>query len=99
MLNTKMNIEVALQYIFFRQWAELRNRAKSKGIEIVGDMPIFIGNDGYEVWTRPDLFRLNKDGWPDPSWGTTGYVFTTRSMLGNPHYNWKAHRKKNSTGG
>lgn len=91
----QMNIEVALQYIFFRQWAELRNRAKSKGIEIVGDMPIFIGNDGCEVWTRPDLFRLNKDGWPDPEAGAPPDMFSPLGQCwGNPHYNWKTHRKE-----
>ena len=93
--ETEINIEIALQYFFFTQWAELRRRATSKGIEIVGDMPIFIANDGCEVWTRPELFRLNEEGWPDPEAGAPPDVFSPLGQCwGNPHYDWKTHRKE-----
>ena len=51
------------QFIFFRQWANLREHAHQRGIQIIGDIPIFIAYDSADVWANPDLFYLDED-WP-----------------------------------
>ena len=49
------------QYFFFKQWGELKDYANQKGIKIIGDMPIYVAADSVEVWTKPELFQLDKN--------------------------------------
>ena len=44
------------QFIFFRQWNKLRAYANERGIQIIGDIPIFVANDSADVWAHPELF-------------------------------------------
>ena len=50
-----------LQFLFFRQWEHLHTYARKSGIEIMGDLPIYVAGDSAEVWTRPELFQMYKD--------------------------------------
>ena len=52
------------QYFFFKQWLALKNYANSKGIKIIGDMPIYVSADSVEMWTMPELFKVNEDNEP-----------------------------------
>ncbi|MBQ5773125.1 MAG: 4-alpha-glucanotransferase, partial [Clostridia bacterium] len=52
------------QYEFFRQWQRLKDYANARGVEIMGDMPLYVSEDSAEVWAHPELFLLNGDGAP-----------------------------------
>jgi 4-alpha-glucanotransferase len=79
------------QYLFFEQWAALRAKARSQGIQVMGDIPIFVAHDSSDVWARPDLFTLAADGTPALQAGVPpDYFSATGQMWGNPLYRWDA---------
>jgi 4-alpha-glucanotransferase len=74
--------------------ARLRAYANQRGIQIVGDAPIFIAYQSAEVWARQDLFDLNPDGRPRVVAGVPpDYFSATGQRWGNPMYLWSAHAK------
>ena len=54
-----------LQYIFFCQWMEIKKTANEKGIQIMGDVPFYVGVDSVDVWAGKDNFLLDTDGKTD----------------------------------
>lgn len=83
------------QFLFFRQWNKLRAYANSKGIQIIGDVPIFVAYDSADVWSHPELFFLDKHGNPTVVAGVPPDDFSATGQLwGNPLYNWKIHKKE-----
>jgi 4-alpha-glucanotransferase len=84
--------EVAFeQWLFFTQWASLRAAARSRGVRIMGDVPIFVSHDSADVWSRPDLFHLAEDGQPALQAGVPpDYFSATGQLWGNPLYRWDA---------
>lgn len=83
-----------LQYLFFRQWKDLRKYANEKGIEIVGDLPIYVSLDSVDAWSHPELFALDEDGKPTMVAGCPPDGFSADGQLwGNPLYNWEYHQK------
>lgn len=82
------------QFIFFRQWNKLRAYANVRGIQIIGDIPIFVAYDSSDVWSHPELFFLDKDGNPTVVAGVPPDSFSATGQLwGNPLYNWEIHKK------
>lgn len=82
------------QFIFFKQWNSLRAYAKARGIQIIGDIPIFVAYDSADVWSHPELFHLDKDGAPTVVAGVPPDRFSATGQLwGNPLYNWEAHKQ------
>lgn len=82
------------QFLFFKQWSRLRKYANEKGIQIMGDIPIFVAYDSADVWRNPDLFFLDESGNPTVVAGVPPDDFSATGQLwGNPLYNWKAHKK------
>lgn len=82
------------QFIFFRQWNKLRSYANERGIQIIGDIPIFVAYDSADVWSHPELFFLDKDGNPTVVAGVPPDAFSATGQLwGNPLYNWEIHKK------
>ncbi len=80
------------QWCFFRQWLALKAYANARGIEIIGDAPIFIAYQSAEVWARPDLFELDARGRPTLVAGVPPDAFSdTGQRWGNPLYRWSAH--------
>ena len=78
-----------LQYLFFKQWLELKSYANERGIRIVGDIPIFVAFDSADVWANSDLFYLNEDGSPAVVAGVPpDYFSETGQRWGNPLYRW-----------
>lgn len=78
------------QWIFFSQYAVFRRRAGEAGVEIFGDLPIFVSLDSAEVWERPELFDLRADGLPARVAGVPPDYFSAEGQLwGNPLYDWK----------
>ncbi len=80
------------QWCFYRQWARLKAHANGRGIEIVGDTPIFIAYQSADVWARPELFELDAQGRPTVVAGVPPDFFSaTGQRWGNPLYRWSAH--------
>ncbi|MCL4867595.1 MAG: 4-alpha-glucanotransferase [Anaerolineae bacterium] len=78
-----------LQYLFFRQWLDLKQYANQRGIRIVGDVPIFVAMDSADVWANPHLFWLNEDSSPQFIAGVPpDYFSVTGQRWGNPLYRW-----------
>ena len=83
------------QFLFERQWLELRDYAAKRGIRFIGDIPIFIAHDSVDVWAHPDLFFLKEDGQPSVVAGVPpDYFSATGQLWGNPLYRWDAHRNQ-----
>ncbi len=84
---------VFFQYIFFGQWRRVRGEARRRGIEIIGDAPIFVAGDGADVWADPRLFQLDgRTGLPLAVAGVPPDYFSADGQLwGNPLYDWAAH--------
>ncbi len=82
--------QAAYQYFFFAQWDELRRYAAGKGVEIMGDAPIFVARDSADVWAHPEYFQLDKDGQPLAVAGVPPDYFSKKGQLwGNPLYDWE----------
>ncbi|MBK1734164.1 4-alpha-glucanotransferase [Halorhodospira abdelmalekii] len=78
------------QYLFFEQWAALRDHARTQGVQLFGDMPIFVAHDSAEVWAHRDCFDLNADGHPQTVAGVPPDYFSADGQRwGNPHYDWQ----------
>ena len=77
------------QFEFIDEWNNLHNYAKSKGIEIMGDMPLYVAYDSVEVWKNPEMFILNEDKSPILVAGCPPDAFSDDGQLwGNPVYDW-----------
>jgi 4-alpha-glucanotransferase len=77
------------QFVFFRQWSALKTYCNGRGIQIVGDIPIFVAHDSADVWTNPDQFKLNADGSRIVVAGVPpDYFSETGQYWGNPLFNW-----------
>ena len=77
------------QFVFHAQWAELRAYARSKGIILFGDMPIFVACDSADVWAGREYFDLTEDGSARVVAGVPpDYFSATGQRWGNPHYDW-----------
>ncbi|MDK3162024.1 4-alpha-glucanotransferase [Kamptonema cortianum] len=77
------------QWQFFRQWTDLKNYAHSKGIRLIGDIPIFVAHDSSDVWGNPELFSLDEKGYPTVIAGVPpDYFSETGQRWGNPLYRW-----------
>ncbi len=80
------------QWRFFRQWARLKAYANGKGVQFIGDTPIFIAYLSAEVWANQHLFELDAQGRPSVVAGVPPDFFSaTGQRWGNPLYRWSAH--------
>ncbi len=83
-----------LQYFFSMQWGELKAYANKKGIQIVGDIPIYVALDGADAWANPELFQLDEDCTPLAVAGCPPDAFSATGQLwGNPLYRWDYHKE------
>ncbi len=82
------------QYLFERQWQQLKRYANRRGIRILGDIPIYVAFDGADSWARPELFQFDEDGRPEAVAGCPPDAFSATGQLwGNPLYRWNYHKK------
>ena len=76
-----------LQYLFFKQWGELREYIHSLGIRIIGDLPIYVAMDSADVWAEPEFFQLGEGNIPTEVSGVPPDYFSADGQLwGNPLY-------------
>jgi 4-alpha-glucanotransferase len=93
-LQEEIEAEKFYQWLFFRQWVEIKSYADGRGIKIVGDAPIFVALDSADVWTNPSMFKLGRDLKPIVVAGVPpDYFSATGQLWGNPIYNW-AHMRE-----
>ena len=82
-----------LQYKFFSQWKKLKAYANEKGIQIIGDIPIYVAMDSADAWAHPELFQLDERNMPAAVAGCPPDGFSaTGQMWGNPLYRWEYHK-------
>ena len=92
-LRDEMEAQAWYQFEFFRQWLALKAYANERGIEIFGDIPIFVAMDSADVWTYPDLFQMDSDLNPLAVAGVPPDYFSADGQLwGNPLYDWPKHK-------
>lgn len=77
------------QYQFFRQWERVKAYANAQGVQIIGDIPIFVAYDSADVWANPQLFFLDENRLPTVVAGVPpDYFSPTGQLWGNPLYRW-----------
>ena len=85
-----------IQYEYFKQWKRFKAYVNGLGIEMIGDIPIYVAYDSVEVWTKPEYFLLDKDKKPIEVAGCPPDVFTAKGQLwGNPLYRWDVMEAEN----
>ncbi len=91
----RMRFWLFTQYLFFMQWEEVHAYALTKGVKVLGDMPIYVSMDSADVWSHLDLFCLDQRTFrPDKVAGVPPDYFSEDGQLwGNPLYDWKAMKK------
>ena len=83
-----------VQFVFFRQWAAVREAAHARGIRIIGDVPIYVACDSADVWGHRELFAIDEGGRPTFVAGVPpDYFSETGQRWGNPLYRWDAMRE------
>jgi 4-alpha-glucanotransferase len=89
-LAEALHFQCYVQYLFFRQWSELKSYANGRGIRIIGDMPIFLAHDSADLWTHRELFLLDDQGQPTAVAGAPPDRFRAAGQVwGNPLPRWE----------
>jgi len=89
LLKDEIQFEKFIQFLFFRQWFRLKTYANEKGIQLFGDLPLYVSHDSADVWGNQHLFMLDDDGEPALIGGVPPDYFSEDGQLwGNPVYNW-----------
>ncbi len=93
-LSNEIRFYKFTQFLFNKQWTELREYAAQSDVWIVGDIPIFMAIDNCDVWADKKLFTLDSKGYPTEVAGVPpDYFSATGQLWGNPLYDWKTHEK------
>ena len=90
-MTTQIYYHKFVQFEFFRQWSQVKTYANMSGIQIIGDIPIYVAHDSADVWSNPNIFCLDENtgeaalmaGVPPDYFSATGQLW------GNPVYNWE----------
>ncbi|MEH1891797.1 MAG: 4-alpha-glucanotransferase [Nostoc sp.] len=95
-LNEEIFYYKFVQFEFFRQWSELKSYANMRGIDIIGDIPIYVAHDSADVWAHPNIFCLDEQtGAAAQMAGVPpDYFSATGQLWGNPVYNWEELQKQ-----
>lgn len=89
-IQDDINYEIFIQYMLYKQWMKVKAYANKKGIEIIGDLPIYVGIDSVDVWENQQSFLLDDDGRPIFIAGVPpDYFSATGQRWGNPLYDWE----------
>ncbi len=87
-----IEVQKVLQWFFSEQWSKVREKAKSVGVQILGDIPIFVAMDSADAWAHQELFQLDESGRPEAVAGVPPDYFSADGQLwGNPLYRWEQH--------
>lgn len=96
-LSNEIFFHKYIQFEFFNQWRELKTYANERGIEIIGDIPIYVAHNSADVWAYPEIFRLDEEsGEPALMAGVPpDYFSATGQLWGNPVYDWEELERNN----
>jgi 4-alpha-glucanotransferase len=93
--KNQIEIKKILQYFFFTQWDSLKKYANSKGISIIGDIPIYVAACSSDIWSNSKMFHVDNDGHQTVVAGVPpDYFSKTGQLWGNPIYKWEEHEKE-----
>ena len=93
-LYFEIEFQKYMQFQFFRQYWQLKNYANDNGIQIIGDIPIYVAMDSADTWAHPELFQLDEQNIPTAVAGCPPDGFSADGQLwGNPLYRWEYHRQ------
>lgn len=93
-LRDEIEAQKFFQFLFFKQWHALKTFCNQRGIQIIGDVPIFVAHDSADVWTNREQFKLDDHGRPRVVAGVPpDYFSETGQFWGNPLYNWDRMRE------
>lgn len=85
-----------IQFLFFKQWGDVKRYANENGIKIIGDIPIFVAADSSDAWANPEIFLFDKERKPVKVAGVPpDYFSATGQLWGNPLYNWEKLKETN----
>ena len=85
-----------IQFLFFKQWGDVKRYANENGIKIIGDIPIFVAADSSDAWANPEIFLFDEERKPVKVAGVPpDYFSTTGQLWGNPLYNWQKLKETN----
>lgn len=94
LLEKEIDTQKFIQFLFFKQWKEIKEYANERGIEIIGDIPIFVSFDSADAWSHPEIFLFDKDRKPCCVAGVPpDYFSSTGQLWGNPLYNWRTLKR------
>jgi len=94
LLKDDIRLFIYIQFLFYRQWAKLKDYINSLDIRIIGDLPIYVALDSADVWSEPEFFKLDEDCLPTEVAGVPPDYFCEDGQLwGNPLYDWEKMRK------
>ncbi|MBQ8638401.1 MAG: 4-alpha-glucanotransferase [Lachnospiraceae bacterium] len=92
-LYYEIEFQYFMQFKFFTQWNRLKAYANGQGIQIIGDIPIYVAMDSADTWAHPELFQLDENNLPTAVAGCPPDGFSATGQLwGNPLYRWDYHR-------
>jgi 4-alpha-glucanotransferase len=95
-LDDEIRFHEFVQFLFRWQWYELKRYANEQGVQLIGDIPIYVALDSADVWARRDLFRLTPAGTPEVVSGVPPDLFTRDGQLwGNPVFGWNRMARDN----
>ncbi len=93
-LHDVIEMEKFTQFLFSKQWSALKNYCNRKGIQIIGDLPVYVDYNSAEVWAHPEFFKLDQDKRPYVVSGVPpDYFSATGQLWGHPIYNWDKLRE------
>jgi len=93
-LRSRVELAKFLQYVFDKQWTELKNYCAARNIRILGDLPVYVNYDSADVWTHVELFNLDAEKKPLTIAGVPpDYFSETGQLWGNPVYRWPAMKQ------
>ena len=85
-----------IQFLFFKQWNDVKRYANENGIKIIGDIPIFVAADSSDAWANPEIFLFDEERKPVKVAGVPpDYFSATGQLWGNPLYNWEKLKETN----
>ena len=85
-----------IQFLFFKQWGDVKRYANENGIKIIGDIPIFVAADSSDAWANPEIFLFDEERKPVKVAGVPpDYFSATGQLWGNPLYNWEKLKETN----
>ena len=88
--SERIQYYIFVQYLFYKQWNALRDYVHALGLELIGDLPIYVPYDSCDVWLHPELFQLDEEGRPTAVAGCPPDAFSEDGQLwGNPLYRWE----------